>query len=76
MIINMEWGAFDSAERKILPLTSYDRELDLQSAHPTQQIYEKLISGMYLGEITRIVLSHLVRHVGAARGRSGPSEHP
>ena len=61
MIINMEWGGFDSADRKILPLTAYDRQLDRESVHPTEQIYEKLISGMYLGEITRIVLTRLVR---------------
>lgn len=61
MIINMEWGGFDSSDRKVLPLTSFDRALDRESAHPAEQIYEKMISGMYLGEITRLVLTQLVR---------------
>ena len=59
MIINMEFGAFDN-ERKVLPLTRFDNKLDRQSINPHAQIYEKMISGMYLGEITRNVLTDMI----------------
>ncbi|XP_062209505.1 hexokinase-8-like [Phragmites australis] len=53
MVINMEWGNFYSSR---LPITEYDQELDRESLNPGEQIYEKLMSGMYLGEIVRRVL--------------------
>lgn len=52
MVINMEWGAFDD-ERRVLPVTLYDNKLDRESINPRIHIYEKMISGMYLGEIVR-----------------------
>ncbi|KAI9480557.1 MAG: hexokinase-domain-containing protein [Benjaminiella poitrasii] len=59
MIINMEFGAFDN-ERQILPLTRFDNKLDRESINPHAQLYEKMISGMYLGEITRNVLTDMI----------------
>ncbi|KAF9164635.1 glucokinase [Actinomortierella ambigua] len=59
MIINMEFGAFDK-ERAVLPLTMFDNKLDRKSVNPNKQLFEKLIAGMYLGEITRNVLLHLI----------------
>ncbi|XP_006643859.1 hexokinase-8 [Oryza brachyantha] len=56
MVINMEWGNFYSSQ---LPVTEYDQELDKESLNPGEQIYEKLTSGMYLGEIVRRVLLKL-----------------
>ncbi|KAJ9538752.1 hypothetical protein OSB04_031485 [Centaurea solstitialis] len=53
MVINMEWGNFRSSH---LPLTEYDENLDTDSLNPGEQIFEKIISGMYLGEIVRRVL--------------------
>ncbi|KAL5771120.1 hypothetical protein ACOSP7_015274 [Xanthoceras sorbifolium] len=53
MVINMEWGNFRSSH---LPLTEYDQALDDESKNPGEQIFEKAISGMYLGEIVRRVL--------------------
>ncbi|KAJ7973780.1 Phosphotransferase [Quillaja saponaria] len=53
MVINMEWGNFRSSH---LPLTEYDQALDTESLNPGEQIFEKLISGMYLGDIVRRVL--------------------
>ncbi|XP_073299290.1 hexokinase-1-like [Primulina huaijiensis] len=53
MVINMEWGNFRSSH---LPLSEYDIALDAESLNPSEQIFEKLISGMYLGEILRRVL--------------------
>ncbi|OMO70961.1 Hexokinase [Corchorus capsularis] len=56
MVINMEWGNFRSSH---LPLTEYDHALDAESLNPGEQIYEKVISGMYLGEIVRRVLCRM-----------------
>ncbi|XP_054782221.1 hexokinase-2-like isoform X2 [Prosopis cineraria] len=56
MVINMEWGNFRSSH---LPLTEYDLSLDADSLNPGDQIFEKLISGMYLGEIVRRVLCRM-----------------
>ncbi len=43
MLINTEWGAFDN-QRKILPVTKYDNALDMRSANPGEQIFEKMVS--------------------------------
>ena len=34
-------------------ITKYDRAIDVDSVNPGKQIYEKMIAGMYLGEIVR-----------------------
>ncbi|KAM0889937.1 hypothetical protein ACQ4PT_027382 [Festuca glaucescens] len=54
-IINTEWGAFSDG----LPLTEFDRDMDADSINPGEQIFEKTISGMYLGEIVRRVLAKM-----------------
>lgn len=59
-IINMEWGAF----RRGLPLTIYDEEMDAASINPGEHIFEKAISGMYLGEIVRRVLVKMAEGSG------------
>jgi hexokinase len=59
MMVNTEWGAFDNA-REVLPTTPFDSKLDRESINPRFQAYEKFISGMYLGEITRNLLLALV----------------
>ncbi|XP_030520660.1 hexokinase-3-like isoform X2 [Rhodamnia argentea] len=53
MVVNMEWGSFWSSH---LPRTSYDIDLDAESPNPNEQGFEKMISGMYLGEIVRRVI--------------------
>ncbi|XP_051185044.1 hexokinase-7-like isoform X1 [Lolium perenne] len=53
MVINTEWGNFNSP---CLPTTEYDQALDEESVNPRGQIFEKLISGLYLGDIVRRVL--------------------
>ncbi|XP_039118973.1 hexokinase-1-like [Dioscorea cayenensis subsp. rotundata] len=55
-VINMEWGNFQSSH---FTITEYDLALDLESLNPGEQIFEKLIAGMYLGEILRRVLLKL-----------------
>ncbi|OTA25258.1 Hexokinase [Hortaea werneckii EXF-2000] len=56
--INCEWGAFDN-EHKILPRTPYDVIVDKDSPRPGQQAFEKMIAGLYLGELFRLVLVDL-----------------
>lgn len=58
MVINMEWGNFKSAH---LPLTEFDQALDAESLNPGEQIYEKLTSGMYMGEIVRRILLRMAQ---------------
>jgi len=38
----------------------FDNKLDRKSNNPRAQIFEKMISGMYLGEITRNILLNLI----------------
>ncbi len=58
MAINCEWGAFDS-ENVVLPRTPYDVIIDRDSPRPGQQAFEKMIAGLYLGELFRLVLVEL-----------------
>ncbi|PPJ50173.1 hypothetical protein CBER1_05223 [Cercospora berteroae] len=59
MIINTEWGSFDN-HLSVLPQTPYDADLDLESVNPGIQMFEKRISGMFLGEILRRALLSLL----------------
>ncbi|KAJ3872449.1 hypothetical protein F5051DRAFT_339339 [Lentinula edodes] len=59
MVVNTEWGAFNNT-RTHLPYTPFDTALDRTSINPRFQAFEKFISGMYLGELTRGVLVALV----------------
>jgi hexokinase len=58
MAINCEYGAFDNAHR-VLPLTSFDKQIDAESPRPGEQTFEKLSAGLYLGEIYRLILVDL-----------------
>lgn len=56
MLINAESGAF--GERGVLDFitTEYDRDVDVNSINPGKQITEKMISGMYMGELVRLII--------------------
>ncbi|KAI4336786.1 hypothetical protein L6164_015267 [Bauhinia variegata] len=69
MIISTEWGAFSTS----LPLTEFDEEMDAASINPGEQIFEKTISGMYLGEIVRRALLKMAQ-VGGLFGKSVPQK--
>lgn len=60
MIINAEWGSFDN-HMSVLPTTAFDDELDADSNNPGVQMFEKRVSGMFLGEILRRALLSLHR---------------
>ncbi|KFY47434.1 hypothetical protein V496_10669 [Pseudogymnoascus sp. VKM F-4515 (FW-2607)] len=55
MILNTEWGSFDP-ELSILPNTPYDVAVDRESVHPGIQMFEKRVSGLFLGETLRHAL--------------------
>ncbi|KAF2149752.1 hypothetical protein K461DRAFT_314856 [Myriangium duriaei CBS 260.36] len=65
MIVNTEWGSFDNSMTH-LPTTPYDDALDRESVNPGIQMFEKRVSGMFLGEILRRALLSLIQqaHVG------------
>lgn len=60
MLINTEWGAFGEHGTLDFVLTEFDRSIDNNSINPGKQLFEKMISGMYMGELTRLVLEKLV----------------
>jgi len=59
VVIDTEWGAFGDNGCLDFVRTEFDREIDRQSLHPGMQLFEKMISGMYLGELLRLVLLKL-----------------
>ena len=58
VIINTEYGAFDN-DRNILPFTPFDYQIDKQSLRPGTQIFEKMVAGLYIGEMLRLILVQL-----------------
>uniref|UniRef100_A0A8C3KIH2 hexokinase n=1 Tax=Calidris pygmaea TaxID=425635 RepID=A0A8C3KIH2_9CHAR len=60
MCINMEWGAFGDNGCLDHLFTEFDQMVDEKTINPGKQRFEKLISGMYLGEIVRHILLALV----------------
>ena len=60
ILVNIEWGAFGD-DGHHLPFTSFDHFLDSKTPKPNQQRFEKMVSGMYLGEIVRLVLIDLIK---------------
>ena len=60
MIVNTEWGSFDN-HMSVLPDTQFDRDLDKESVNPGIQMFEKRVSGMFLGEILRRALLYMFK---------------
>lgn len=54
MIINIEWGNFNKLKTNI-----YDKRLDEESKNHGSQILEKMVSGMYLGELFRLIANDM-----------------
>ena len=60
MVVNTEWGAFgDNGELDFI-LTKWDRAIHKESKYPGMQTFEKMISGMYMGELIRQILVDLI----------------
>lgn len=58
MILNTEWDAMGKAE--YLPQTKYDKEIDAASLVPGFQEFEKMVSGLYMGELVRLALVDMI----------------
>ncbi|XP_065546254.1 hexokinase-3-like isoform X4 [Lathamus discolor] len=72
MCINMEWGAFGDNGCLDHIITTFDRMVDEKTINPGKQRFEKLISGMYLGEIVRYILLAMVEKQVLFRGKPCP----
>ena len=59
MIINMEWGALGGRNPSVLPLSSLDIDIDRHSINPGKQPLEKMMSGLFLGELVRCWIAQL-----------------
>ncbi|XP_075389683.1 hexokinase HKDC1 isoform X7 [Tenrec ecaudatus] len=68
MCINTEWGGFGDNGCMDDIRTQYDKEVDEGSLNPGKQRYEKMTSGMYLGEIVRQILIDLTKQGLLFRG--------
>ena len=58
MFISTEWGSFDN-RLSVLPNTQFDVELDKVSLNPGDQMFEKRVAGMFLGELLRIIAAQM-----------------
>ncbi|XP_028895053.1 hexokinase type 2 [Zeugodacus cucurbitae] len=61
MLINTEWGALGNNGMLNFLRTEFDDEIDRHSINPGRQLFEKMISGMYMGELVRLVIVKLVK---------------
>ncbi|KAK5621228.1 putative hexokinase hkdc1 [Crenichthys baileyi] len=61
MCVNTEWGGFGDDGALDDFITEFDREVDAASLNPGKQIFEKMVSGMYLGELVRLVLLKMAK---------------
>ncbi|MFH1678214.1 MAG: hypothetical protein ABH914_01140, partial [Candidatus Omnitrophota bacterium] len=64
MIINIESGNFNHIAQNV-----YDKILDRDSMNSGGQVAEKMVSGLYLGELTRLVLIDYIRKGLLFRGQ-------
>jgi len=61
MIINSELGAFGSRNNCLdFVRTEWDKQVDKGSINYGYQVFEKMVSGMYLGEIVRTIVVDLI----------------
>ncbi|KAG8184536.1 hypothetical protein JTE90_012625 [Oedothorax gibbosus] len=59
VIINTEWGAFGDNRCLDFLRTVFDEQIDECSLNKGKQLFEKMISGMYMGEIVRRIVVKL-----------------
>ncbi|RCH86056.1 glucokinase [Rhizopus azygosporus] len=59
MIMNTEWCNFGSSKRT-LPCTWFDRKLSRESINPQFHVFEKMTTGIFLGELVRNIIIYLV----------------
>ncbi|XP_046801811.1 hexokinase type 2 [Lucilia cuprina] len=69
VLINTEWGAFGDNGALDFVRTEFDEEVDSHSINPGKQVFEKMISGMYMGELVRLVIVKMVKAGVLFRGQ-------
>ncbi|XP_054197617.1 hexokinase-2 isoform X3 [Homo sapiens] len=72
MCINMEWGAFGDDGSLNDIRTEFDQEIDMGSLNPGKQLFEKMISGMYMGELVRLILVKMAKEELLFGGKLSP----
>uniref|UniRef100_A0A8B9I1T8 hexokinase n=1 Tax=Astyanax mexicanus TaxID=7994 RepID=A0A8B9I1T8_ASTMX len=72
MCINTEWGAFGDDGMLEDIRTEFDREIDRGSLNPGKQLFEKMVSGMYMGELVRLILVKMAKEGLLFEGRITP----
>ncbi|XP_041757274.1 hexokinase-2 isoform X1 [Coregonus clupeaformis] len=72
MCVNMEWGAFGDDGALDDLRTDFDREIDAGSLNPGKQLFEKMISGMYMGELVRLILVKMAKEDLVFKGHTTP----
>uniref|UniRef100_A0A8C1EIN9 hexokinase n=1 Tax=Cyprinus carpio carpio TaxID=630221 RepID=A0A8C1EIN9_CYPCA len=72
MCINTEWGAFGDDGTLEDIRTEFDREIDRGSLNPGKQLFEKMVSGMYMGELVRLILVKMAKEGLLFEGRITP----
>ncbi|XP_073322092.1 hexokinase-2 [Pagrus major] len=70
MCVNTEWGAFGDDGGLEDLRTDIDREIDAGSLNPGKQLFEKMISGMYMGELVRLILVRMTREQLLFQGKT------
>jgi hexokinase len=70
VVVNTELGMFGGG---ILPFTRWDRILAAGHPRPDFQPLEYLVSGFYLGEMTRLALVEAIKSTGIFGGTVPPS---
>lgn len=60
VIVNTEWGAYGENQNLDFLINKYDVYVDSTSPNTGKQRFEKMISGMYMGEIVRLVIKRLI----------------
>ncbi|KAM8866373.1 hexokinase-2 [Synchiropus picturatus] len=61
MCVNTEWGAFGDDGVLEDVRNDFDREIDAGSLNPGKQLFEKMISGMYMGELVRLIMVKMTK---------------
>uniref|UniRef100_A0A674IE67 Hexokinase-2 n=1 Tax=Terrapene triunguis TaxID=2587831 RepID=A0A674IE67_9SAUR len=72
MCINTEWGAFGDDGSLEDIRTEFDKEIDRGSLNPGKQLFEKMVSGQYMGELVRLILVKMAKEGLLFEGRITP----
>lgn len=62
MIIDTEWGGLGDRGEIDFVRTEYDKIIDENSVHPGVQSFDKMVGGMCMGELVRLVLVKLIEN--------------